>query len=34
MLTGAAADFPNGGRLGKNASNNLQNGDFIIFTGL
>ena len=34
MLTRAAADFPNGGGLGKNSLNNLQNGIFIIFTGL
>jgi hypothetical protein len=34
MLTCAAADFPNGGRMAKNGANNLQNGIFIIFTGL
>jgi hypothetical protein len=34
MLTRAAADFPNGGWLAKNCSDNLQNGIFIIFTGL
>jgi hypothetical protein len=34
MLTRAAADFPNGGWLRKNCTNDLQNGIFIIFTGL
>jgi hypothetical protein len=34
MLTRAAADFPNGGGMTKNATDNLQNGVFIIFTGL
>jgi hypothetical protein len=34
VLTRAAADFPNGGWLTKNGSDNQQNGIFIIFTGL
>jgi len=34
MLPCAAADFPNGGWLRKNCSNNLQNRIFVIFTGL
>jgi hypothetical protein len=34
MLPCAAADFQNGGWMTKNGANNLQNGIFIIFTGL
>ena len=34
MLACAAADFPNRDGLTKNATDNLQNGVFIIFTGL
>ena len=34
MLTRAAADFPNGDWLSKNGADNVQNGIFIIFTGL
>jgi len=34
VLTRAAADFPNGCRPAKSRSDNLQNGIFIVFTGL
>jgi len=34
VLTGAAADFPNGCRLTEHRADDLQDGAFIVFTGL